>query len=100
LYDLHPHNLSSDRSKFPTVQFTTEDVTAAIRFFSAGSAGGPDGVRPQHLSDLTSNKGAGPTLISALTAFINLLMQDKCPSSVSSILFGGRLITLQKILAI
>ena len=47
----------------------------------AGSAGGPDGVRPQHLRDLTSNKEAGPALVTALTAFVNLLMQGKCPSS-------------------
>jgi len=101
LCDRHPHapsdrNPSSDPSKFPTVQFTEEDVTAAIRSFPAGSAGGPDGVRPQHLRDLTSNKETGPALISALTAFINLLMQGKCPSSITPIFFGGRLIALQK----
>jgi len=32
-------------------------------------------VRPQHLRDLTSNKEAGPALVTALTAFINLIMQ-------------------------
>jgi len=76
-----------------TFQFTVEDVIAAIRSFPAGSAGGPEVVRPLHLRDLTSNKETWPALISALTAFINLLMQDKCgSSSVSQILFGGRLI--------
>jgi len=46
LYDRHSPAPSgrhpfSDPSKFPTVQFTVEDVTAAIRSFPAGSAGGP-----------------------------------------------------------
>ena len=31
-----------------------EEVTAAIRSFPRGSAKGPDGLRPQHLLDLTS----------------------------------------------
>jgi len=101
LCDRHLHapsdrNPSSDLSKFPTVQFIEEDVTAAIRSFPAGSVGGLDGVRPQHLRDLTSNKETGPALISALTTFINLLMQGKCPSYVTPFFFGGRLIALQK----
>jgi len=49
----------------------------------------PDGIRPQHLRDLTSNKETGPALISSLTAFINLLMMGKCPYAVSSVFFGG-----------
>jgi len=44
-------------------------------------------VRPQHLRDLTSNKDTGPALVTStsLTAFINLLMMGKCPSSVTAI---------------
>ena len=76
---------SPDPSMIPAVQFTEEDVIAAIRSFPTGSAGGPDGVCPQHLRDFTSNKETGPTLITSLTAFINLLMQGKCPSSVTPI---------------
>jgi hypothetical protein len=87
---------SPDPCKFVAAQFTEKDVADAIRSFTAGFAGGPDGVRPQHLRDLTSNKEAGPALVTALTAFINLLMQGKCPSSVTPIFFGGRLIALQK----
>jgi len=78
------------------VQFTEEDITAAICSFPARSAGGPDGIRPQHLRDLTSNKETGHALISALATLINLWMQGKCPSSVTPIFFGGRLIALQK----
>ena len=80
---------SPDPCNFVAAQFTEKNVADAIRSFPAGSAGGPDGVRPQHLRDLTSNKEAGPALVTALTAFTNLLMQGKCPSSVTPIFFGG-----------
>ncbi len=101
LCDRHPQapvdkNPSPDPDKFSAVQFTEEDVLAAISSFPAGSAGGPDGVRPQHLRDLTSNKETGPALVKSLTAFINHLMMGKCPSSVTPIFFGGRLLALQK----
>jgi Reverse transcriptase (RNA-dependent DNA polymerase) len=101
LCDRHPpapsdRNPPSDPSKVTNVQFTVEDVTSAIRSFPAGSTGGPYGVRPQHLRDLTSNKETGTALITASTAFINLLMQGKCPPSVTQFIFGGRLIALQK----
>ena len=97
LCDRHPQapvdkNPSPDPDKFSAVQFTEEDVLAAISSFPAGSAGGPDGVRPQHLRDLTSNKETGPALVKLLTAFINHLMMGKCPSSVTPIFFGGRLL--------
>jgi hypothetical protein len=88
LCDRHPQapadRISSpDPSKFPAAQFCEKDIIAAIRSFPAGSAGGPDGVRPQHLRDLTSNKETGPALISSLTAFINLLLHGKCPNFVT-----------------
>ena len=85
-----------DPIKFPTSQFTEEDVAAAIRSFPAGSSGGPDGVRPQHLRDLTTNKETGHLLVTSLTALINVLMQGKCPPTVTPIFFGGRLIALRK----
>ena len=92
LCDRHPQapadkNPPPDPDKFSATQFTEEDVIAAISSFPAGSAGGPDGVRPQHLRDLTSNKETGPALVTSLTAFINLLMMGKCPSSVTPIFF-------------
>ena len=82
--------------KFPVAQFPKEDVVAAIHPFPNGSAGGPDGIWSHHLSDLMSNKETGLTLVTALTALMNLLMAGKCPSSVTSVLFGGWLIALQK----
>ena len=40
---------SADPSGVPAVQVTEEDVMKAVRTFPAGSAEGPDGLRPQHL---------------------------------------------------
>jgi hypothetical protein len=101
LRDCHPPP-PTDRTPLPdpgqllAVQFSESDVAAAIRSFPAGSSGGPDGIRPQHLRDLISNKETGSSLVTALTALINLLMNGSCPHSVTSVLFGGRLIALQK----
>ena len=85
-----------DPEHFPVAQFTEEDICTAIRTFPAGSSGGPDGLRPQHLRDLISNKEKDPTLVTSLTAFVNLLMAGKCPPSAYPVLFGGRLIALCK----
>ena len=64
--------------------------------FPAGSSGGPDGLRPQHLKDLVNCREAGPDLLSALTAFINMTLAGHCPADVAPIFFGGRLIALNK----
>jgi hypothetical protein len=71
-------------------------VVKAIQAFPAGSSGGPDGLRPQHISDLLGNKESGPSLATALTAFVNLLLSGVCPAEIVPLLFGGRLIALQK----
>ena len=67
-----------------------------IRSFPAGSSGGPDGIRPQHLADLVSCRESGAELLSAITAFTNSLLEGKCHSAVAPILFGGNLIALEK----
>ena len=67
-----------------------------IRSFPAGSSGGADGLRPQHLLDLTNCKETGPELISAITALVNLLLAGTCPNEVRSTLFGGTLFALRK----
>lgn len=101
LHERHPHAATdrqpfSDPTKFSAAYFTEEDILSAIRSFPTGSSGGPDGIRPQHLRDLVSSRESGNPLISSLTAFVNILMDGKCPSTVAPIFFGGRLIALQK----
>jgi hypothetical protein len=93
----HPGRLpSADPSGVPAIQVTEEDVVKAVRTFPAGSAGGPDGLRPQHLLDLVNNRESGPALLTSLTAFVNMLLEGKCDPAVIPVLFGGRLIALEK----
>ena len=57
---------------------SAEDVRRAIRRFSPGSAGGLDGLRPQHLSDMTDSHVSG-TLVESLTDFSNLVLAGGVP---------------------
>ena len=75
------------------------DVRRAVLSFPPGSAGGPDGIRPQHIRDMLLCREAGPDFLSALTAFVNLVLAGGCPADVASVFFGGRLIALNKNLA-
>ena len=83
-----------DPNQFQALQVTEEDVMRAIRSFPAGSSAGPDGVRPQHILDMVSCREGGQEL--AITAFVNMLLDGKCPPNVIPILFGGNLIALEK----
>ena len=68
----------------------------ALRSFPAGSSEGPDGLRPQHIVDLVSCKTGGPALLSSLTGFVNLILDGGCPTNLRPILFGARLIAIEK----
>ena len=73
-------------------------VAHAIRSFPNGSAGGPDGLRPQHLLDLTSaSAGMGrQRLLRVLTAFTNLLLAGDTPLDICPVFFGASLTALNK----
>ena len=53
----------SDISEHEPLTLTEESVYKAIRSFPAGSAGGPNGLRPQHLIDLIGCKESGHDLV-------------------------------------
>ena len=44
------------------IQVREKEVEAAIRSFRAGSSAGPNGMRPQHLKDLLSNRESSAEL--------------------------------------
>ena len=74
----------------PLPAITEEEVASAILSFPRGSAGGPNGIRPQHLLNLTSASAehGGKNLLRALTAFTNLILKGDVPQSVKPVFFG------------
>ena len=72
------------------------EVRKAILSFPAGSTGGPDGLRPQHLKDLLQCRESGPDFQAALTGFVNTVLAGHCPNAISPLFFSGRLIALTK----
>ena len=96
-----PHPNSSILPSLVVVPFlppiSVNDVARAIRSFPNGSAGGPDGLRRQHLKDITNSCNAvDPSLelLSALASFSTLVLEGKpwclkvkhpCLSALSSL---------------
>jgi hypothetical protein len=75
-----------------------EDIEKAIRSFPAGSSGGFDGLRPQHLKDLTSASArtAGQHLLTTLVSFANICLAGRVPLEVRPVFFGASLCALNK----
>ena len=74
------------------------DILGAIKTFIPGSAGGPDGLRPQHLKDLTcaSTGDAGRRLLTLLTQFTNLCLAGRVPAEIQPVFCGASLCALNK----
>ncbi|XP_048001834.1 uncharacterized protein LOC125238542 [Leguminivora glycinivorella] len=82
----------------PTLIASTEDVLGAILSFPNGSAGGLDGLSPQHLKDLLYC-GCGDTkenLLRDLTALVNIMLAGQVPLEITNILYGANLCALTK----
>ena len=93
----HPYTLipSADQT---SQHFTIsgEDITQAILSFPKSSAGGPDGLRPQHLKDMLSVQTSHHVLLPALVSFVQLVLEGRTPSSVRPFFFGANLTALHK----
>ena len=63
--------------------------------FNAGSSGRPDGLTLQHLLDMIAG-APDEKLLETLTAFTNVLLSGNLSTAIREIIFGGRLIALQK----
>jgi Reverse transcriptase (RNA-dependent DNA polymerase) len=87
---------SSSHDRFKPLEVTEADVRATVISFPPGSSGGPDGLLPQHLKDLTADRSGEGSLLATLTDMVNLLLSGELPSSINRIIFGGRLIALEK----
>ena len=72
------------------------EVTLGIISFKRVSAGGPDGLRPQHLKDRISVEESSQDLPATLTAFVYLVIEGRTPPSIRPFLFGANSTALQK----
>jgi len=100
LLPLHP-NAPPDRRDVPllnspSLQVGPAAVRAAITSFPNGSAGGPDGMRPQHLKDLLTGAADDDPLLGVLTELTNLLLSGDIPSHIRGALFGANLLAIAK----
>ena len=78
------------------IQVSTDSVKNAILSFPAGSAGGPDGLKPGHLKHLIGASEAGNRLLESITKLVNFVLMDKIPEDIRPIFFGANLCALSK----
>ena len=78
------------------IQVSADSVKKAILSFPAGSAGGPDGLKPGHLKNLIGVAEAGNKLLESLTKLANLVLKEKIPEEIRPIFFGANLFALEK----
>ena len=98
--------VSSERPVLPAIRDDSNapltvkerDIAEAIKSFPAGSAGGIDGLRPQHLKDMTTadTGETGQRLVSRLTEFANVCLGGNVPPTVRPMFCGASLCALNK----
>ena len=68
----------------PSISVNEDDIVRAIRSFPNGSAGGPDGLKPQQLKDMfgPSAVDCSQALLPALISFIELVLEGRTPPSI------------------
>ena len=65
---MHPSQIEPPDG-FPSLILIGEDVADAVRSFPAGSSGGPDGLKPIHLSDMMACQEVKHELIAVVIEF-------------------------------
>ena len=78
------------------IEVSKDSVKNAILSFPAGSAGGPDGLKPGHLKHLIGASEAGNRLLESITKLVNFVLKDKIPEDICPIFFGANLCALSK----
>jgi hypothetical protein len=84
--------------KSSALKVTCEQVRDAIISFPAGSAGGVDLLRPQHLKDLIGlgSGDSGTRVLRSLCDLCNLMLQGLVPEEICPVLYGASLCALLK----
>ena len=79
----HPHSripqFPKDSVVLSSFVSVEEVIKKAIKSFPNGSAGGPDGLRPQHLKDMVGQTGGSHDLLTALANFLTLVLSGRTP---------------------
>ena len=83
----------------PTPTISSEGIRKAILSFPAGSAGGPDGLTPDHLKSLVSlSMGeGGRNLLNALRDFASHVAGGLAPPEAGRVFFGASLCAFNKV---
>jgi hypothetical protein len=73
-------------------------IATAVKTFPAGSAGGLDGLRPQHLKDMIGAQtgAAGQRMLTRLTKFTIICLAGRVPLVVRPVFCGASLCALSK----
>ncbi|GAU97087.1 hypothetical protein RvY_08442 [Ramazzottius varieornatus] len=91
----HNPSFPPKQSLMPMVgQFSAEEVLQAVTSFPNGSAGGPDGLRPQHLKDML--RGLRDPASIELACLMTLMLEGKVPDEICPVLYGASLTALLK----
>ena len=94
-----PTDWSALRQVHRAAAVTVEELLTQrmIASFARGSAGGPTGLKPQHLKDaLLSGSGLQDEFLRLLTQVINNLSQGEAPQNVRAFLSGASLTAIPK----
>ena len=85
-------------SNISTFSPSPADIEKVIHSFPVGSAGGLDGLRPQHLKDMIGkcNGEVRVKLLDALVDLVSVLLSGNVPESVCPWLYGASLTALKK----
>jgi len=89
---------ATTQSTQPNSLMSESAILAAVRSFQPGSAGGLDGLRPQHLKDLinTGTGDVGRRLLSRLTDLLNICLAGRVPDAVKPVFCDASLCALSK----
>ena len=97
--DPHPESIIAsikESQGHHAICVTEEEVAKAIRTFPKSLAGGLDGLRPQHLKDMISEKSNQDILLPAITSFVQLVLEGRTPVTIRPFFFGANLTALSK----
>jgi hypothetical protein len=94
--DRRPNPVSESTEEHAYV--TSAEIRKSIQTFSVGSAGGPDGMRPQVLKDLSASTNGefGERLVGSIARFLTVVLRGGVPQGIRPLFFGANLFGFTK----